>query len=167
LRKAKKKFDFYLYSLNLLPNHFHLLIEVKQVSIPTFMHFINTWYSGYFNRRYKRHGHFFQDRFTAVHIKTDEQLRAVFVYIHTNPVSLIEPKWKERGIARPEKVIEFLENYKWSSYQDYLGKKNFSSVTDRNFLLETVGGRKKVREIVNDWIKHKKTIKGENEIFLE
>lgn len=87
-------------------------------------------YGGYFNRKYHRKGHVFQQRFSAVHIEGEEQLKTVFVYIHTNPISLIEPNWKEKGIEEPEKVIEFLENYKWSSYQDYIGKKNFPSVTN-------------------------------------
>lgn len=123
------------------------------------MHKLGTGYGGYFNRKYGRQGHLTQKRFTAVHIKTEEQLKIVFVYIHTNPISLIEPKWKELGIKNSEKAIEFIENYKWSSYRDYIGKKNFPSVTDREFLLKIMGGEKSCKEFVNDWIKYKGEIR--------
>jgi putative transposase len=126
-------------------------------------------YSHYFRHRHdlKRKGHFFQDRFVVISIKTTEQLRIVFTYIHINPISLIEPKWKELGIKNPEKAIGFLENYKWSSYQDYLGKKNFPSATEREFMLEVMGGSQGCRDFVNDWVRHKGKIEKFPELFLE
>jgi putative transposase len=146
----------------LMPNHIHLLLrQLKERGITKFIQKIASGYAAYFKNKYgiKLKGHFFQDRFEAVHIKTDEQLRVVFVYIHTNPISLIEPGWKESGIKDPEKVIKFLENYKWSSYPDYIGKKNFPSVTEREFVLKVMGGEKGCREWVNGWIKYKAEIK--------
>lgn len=152
----------------LMPNHIHLLVrQLKKGGISKFMQKLGSGLATYFKNKYgiKLRGHFFQDRFTAVHIKTDEQLRVVFVYIHTNPISLIEPKWKERGIARPEKAIKFLENYKWSSYQDYIGKKNFPSLTKREFMLKVMGGEKGCREWVEGWIKQKGKMKKPMEKF--
>jgi REP element-mobilizing transposase RayT len=146
----------------LMPNHIHLLVrQLKEGGISKFIQKIASGYAAYFKKKYgiKLKGHFFQDRFEAVHIKTDEQLKVVFVYIHTNPISLIEPEWKEDGIEDPEKVIKFLENYKWSSYLDYIGKKNFPSVTEREFILKVMGGEGGCREWVEGWIKHKAEIK--------
>ena len=146
----------------LMPNHIHLLVrQLKEGGISKFIQKIASGYASYFKNKYgiKLKGHFFQDRFEAVHVKTDEQLKVVFVYIHTNPISLIEPKWKEYGIEKPEKVIKFVENYKWSSYSDYIGKKNFPSVTEREFILKVIGGEKGCREWVERWIKHKAEIK--------
>jgi len=152
----------------LMPNHLHLLIrQIKDGGIIKFMVKLGTGYGGYFNRKYARQGHVFLRQFTAVHIKTDEQLKIVFVYIHTNPISLIEPKWKEIGIKNPEKVIKFLEDYKWSSYQDYIGKKNFPSVTDRNFILKIMGGEEGCREFVESWIRYKGEIKEFPKLALE
>jgi len=116
-------------------------------------------YATYFNKKYNRRGHLFQGRFRAVHIKTTQQLKNVFVYIHTNGISLIEPCWKEKGIVNPKKVIKFLESYKWSSYPDYIGKKNFPSVTNREFLLKIMGGAKGCRKFVEGWVKHKGLVK--------
>lgn len=146
----------------LMPNHIHLLVrEIKKGGISKFMQKLGSGLSCYFKNKYriKLRGHFFQDRFTAVHINTDEQLRAVFVYIHTNPISLIEPKWKEEGINNPEKVIKFVENYKWSSYGDYIGNKNFPSLTKRDLLLKIMGNENGCRRWVNGWIKQKREIR--------
>ncbi|MFQ6084172.1 MAG: transposase [Methanosarcinales archaeon] len=151
-----------------MPNHIHLLLrQIKDDGISQFMRKLGAGYAAYFNRKYDRRGHLFQGRFRAVHIKTNEQLKNVFVYIHANGISLIEPKWKERGISNPKKVIEFLKNYKWSSYPDYIGKKNFSSLTKRHFLLKVMGGRAGCRKFVEGWIKYKKGIKDFSGVVLE
>lgn len=144
----------------IIPNHLHLLVrQLKDGGITKFMTKFGIGYGGYFNRKYCRKGYVFQNRFVAVHIKNENQLKTVFVYIHTNPISLIEPKWKEIGIRNPEKAIEFVENYKWSSYSDYIGKKNFPSVTDREFLLKIMEDEQGSREFVNSWIRHKGEIR--------
>jgi putative transposase len=152
-----------------MPNHIHLLVrQLKEGGISKFIQKIASGYAAYFKKKYgiKLKGHFFQDRFEAVHIKTDEQLKVVFVYIHTNPISLIEPKWKEEGIKEPGRVIKFLENYKWSSYSDYIGKKTFPSVTEREVILKVMGGVEGCKEWVEGWIKHKAEMRKLMEKFL-
>lgn len=140
----------------LMPNHIHLLLrQLKPKGISLFIQKSGTGYASYFNRKYKRSGHLFQGRFHAVHVKTDVQLRNVFVYIHTNPVALIEPEWKEKGIKKIARAKKFSEKYKWSSYMDYLSQKNFPSLSERKFLLETIGGERKCRKAVDDWIDYK------------
>ena len=154
-----------------MPNHIHLLVrQLKDNGISTYMKKMGGGYARYFKDRYeiKRRGYFFQGRFTSVHIKDDNQLRVVFIYIHVNPLSLIESKWKEIGIKNPEKAIKFLEEkYRWSSFQDHIGKPNFVSVTERDFILELMDGEKGCRDAVEDWIKHKGEIKEFPEIALE
>ena len=159
----------------LMPNHIHLLVkQLKDNGISKYMQKIGSGFSNYFRKKYdlKLTGHFFQDRFKSVHIRTDEQLIVLFSYIHTNPLSLIEPGWKKNGIKNPKRAIHFLENkYRWSSYFDYLGKKNFPSVTKRDFLLEVIGGQNRGRKIVNSWIQEKAKMRKEiekfNDILLE
>jgi len=170
----KRELIVKLLAFCLMPNHIHLLVqEIKEGGISKFMQKLGSGLAGYFKRKYgiKLKGHFFQDRFSAIHIKTEEQLKVVFVYIHTNPLSLIEPNWKEKGIGDLKKAINFVENYKWSSYQDYLGKKNFPSVTQRDFILEIMGGEKNCKSWVDAWIKQKgeikKIIEKYNQLALE
>ena len=151
-----------------MPNHVHLLVrQIKKKGITQFMRKFGTGYATYFNKKYNRKGHLFQNRFQAIHIKNNEQLKTVFVYIHTNGASLIEPKWKENGIANPKKAIKFLENYKWSSYPDYIGEKNFPSVTKRDFLLRVMGGKSGCRNFVESWIKYKKELKYWSRVGLD
>jgi len=157
-----------IFAFCFMPNHIHLLLkQLRENGISKFMKKVDIGYANYFNKKYERKGHFFQGRFRAVHIKTTEQLQNVFVYIHTNSISFLEPKWKEKGIRRPREIIEFLESYKWSSYSDYLGKKNFPSVTKRDFLLKIMGGEKGCRQFVNDWIRYKHEISELKDVILE
>ncbi len=139
-----------------MPNHIHLLVkQLKDNGVSQFMQKVGGGYANYFNKKNKRKGHLF-NQFRAIHVSTDKQLRNVFVYIHANPISLIEPGWKKNGIKDPKKVIKFLKNYRWSSYKDYIGEKNFSSVTSRDFLLEAIGDVGKCEQTIKDWVSCKK-----------
>lgn len=154
----------------LMPNHVHLLVrQIKDGGISKFMRKIGAGYGGYYNKKYKRSGHLFQGKYRIVHVKDGKQFITVFVYIHTNPVAILVPNWKERGIKGVElqKVIKFLEDYRWSSYSDYLGKKNFPSVTIREFTLEAVGGIKEGRRFVNDWLQFKKELADLDRVAIE
>lgn len=151
-----------------MPNHIHLLLKQKKENgITKFMQKVGVGYGGYFNRKYNRKGYVFQNRFLAVPIKDDVQLKIVLNYIHSNPISLIEPNWKELGIKNPKKVTKFLENYKWSSYLDYIGKNNFPSVTERELILKTMGGEQGCKDFIANWIEHKREIAKFSNLFLE
>jgi len=154
-----------------MSNHIHFLVrQLKEGGISNFMLKLESGYAAYFKKKYglKIKGHFFQDRFNSVHIKTEEQLIAVFVYIHTNPIAFIEPHWKEKGVKYPKRAIKFLEEkYRWSSLFDYLGKKNFPSVTQRDFLLKIMGGSEGCKKAIEDWIIYKGKIKKFANLALE
>ncbi|MDP3052081.1 MAG: transposase [bacterium] len=150
-----------------MQNHLHLLLkQLADDGISKFMRKLGAGYVGYFNKKYTRKGPLFA-KFRAVHIKTDAQLKIVFSYIHTNPIALIEPGWKNFGIKNSEKAIRFLEDYKWSSYLDYIGKRNFPSVTERDIFLQLIGDERACRNFVVDWIKYKSTEDFSGEIALE
>lgn len=151
-----------------MPNHFHLLLkQVNDNGVTKFMRKVGTGYAGYFNRKYQRKGYVFQNRFLSVYIKDDNQLKIVFNYIHANPASLIEPNFKEIGIKNPKEVINFIEKYKWSSYKDYLGIKNFPSITEREFMERIIGGEQECKAMFENWIMYKKELSRFNNIFLE
>lgn len=101
----------------LIPNHFHLSIKQKsQNSIDRFMNSLDTRYASYFNRKYERIGHLFQDQYKAVRITSDEQLLYLSSYIHRQSLSFTRLASKEvpfRG---------WREKYP-SSFSDYLGLK--------------------------------------------
>jgi len=142
-----------IYAFVLMKNHFHLLVrQLTEGGIAALMNKLGG-YSSFFNRKYDRTGFLFEGRYRIKLIKTDEQLRNTFVYIHTNPVEIIEPKWKDWHVDDPEKAIEFLENkYRWSSYWDYLGKSNFPSLIDRNFFLKLFEEKAEIKKQIDSWI---------------
>ncbi len=151
-----------------MPNHIHLLLkQLKDEGITRFMRKVGAGYGRYFNTKHKRKGYVFQNRFRSVYIEDDDQLRTIFNYIHANPISLIEPDWKESGIKDMDKTKSFLEDYKWSSYGDYVGKNNFLSVTERDFVSEFMGGLNECRRSLGDWMEYKKALGAPKDIFLE
>jgi putative transposase len=106
----------------LMPNHFHLLLREKaDGGISRFMQKLTTGYTMYFNKKNERSGALFQGRFKAKHANDDRYLSYLLAYIHLNPVKLIEPNWKKGGIGDRGKAEQYLKEYSYSSYQDYLG----------------------------------------------
>lgn len=98
--------NFSIYAYCLMSNHVHLLINEGENSISRIMKRINISYAAYFNRKYQRVGHLFQDRFRSEAIENERYLLAAVRYIHNNPV--------KAGINK--KPWE----YQWSSCQPYL-----------------------------------------------
>ncbi len=138
-----------IFAFVFMPNHIHLLLrQISQNGLTFFARKFGVGYAMYFNSRYDRKGSLFQGRFEAKIIEDDEYLKTMFLYIHTNPVSIVEPGWKDTGVKNLKETIKFLEEYRWSSYLDYLSKENFPSVSCREFLSKIFIDKEKIRESV-------------------
>ena len=74
------------YSWALLPNHFHLLLRTGNVSLSVLMKRLLTGYAVNFNRRHKRYGHLFQNRYKSILCQEDVYLLELVRYIHLNPL---------------------------------------------------------------------------------
>ncbi len=138
LTETKKKFGFFVYTYNLLPNHFHLLMEMQKIPISKVMHDINFYYAVYFKRRCKRVGHLFQDRFYSSLIDTESYFWKVAGYIDLN--------------ALRAKLVERPEDYPWSSYQFYAKKDYSGELIDRERFLR-YGGDGPIEELRQDYLK--------------
>lgn len=150
----------------LMPNHFHLLIKQKKENgIIKFMQKLGTGYTMYFNKKYQRVGGLFQGRFKAALINEEAHFIHLPFYIHANPLDLFH----YRGSTSIMEIMRFLENYKWSSFPDYIGKKNFPSVTSRELFLEFFGGEKEYQKTIKNWFETqgKKNLENIKEIILE
>lgn len=144
-----------LMAFALMPNHFHLLVrEIRSGGLSAFMRKMGG-YATYFNKQYDRVGSLFQSRFRHVEVKDDAQLTSVFVYIHTNPVELWEPGWKDFDVRDPREAIRRLGEYRWSSYRDYIGETTFPTATQSDFFIELFGGVKGCRKVVGEWVRLK------------
>jgi putative transposase len=74
------------YAWSLIPNHFHLLLRTGPVPISTVMRRLLTGYALWYNRKYRRHGHLFQNRFKSILCQEDIYLLELVRYIHLNPI---------------------------------------------------------------------------------
>ncbi|MBU1180351.1 transposase [Patescibacteria group bacterium] len=137
----------------LMPNHYHLLLrQVVENGIPRFMHRVNTAYTNFFNLKNERTGSLFEGRYKYKIITNEQYLVYLSQYIHLNPIKIIEPGWKEKGISDWKQANAFLENYKWSSYQDYIGVKNFPSVINPGLLEEYYKKPEEYKKFVNSYL---------------
>lgn len=139
----------------LMPNHYHLLVrQLVDNGIVKFMQKLGTGYTNYFNEKNERVGSLFQGRFKAVLIKEEKHFIHLPYYINVvNPLELMESRFKDGKIKNLKKALKFLETFRWSSHLDYAGKKNFPSVTQRDFLLEIFGGPKNYEKTIEKWLK--------------
>ena len=87
LKEMLKKFNITLHTYCLMTNHYHLLIETHKENISQAIQYLNSHYSTYFNRKYKRTGHLWQGRFLSYFLYMDEHPWIVAKYIERNPIT--------------------------------------------------------------------------------
>jgi len=102
---TKEKYQYELYVYCLMTNHVHLILYDKNEQLSKALQSLAISYSSYWNRKYERTGHLFQNRFLSKRVETIEYLKNLSRYIHQNPY--------KAGIAK-------MEEYEWSSYQEYI-----------------------------------------------
>lgn len=121
-----------------MKNHYHLLIsEVIEGGLTRFLMKLNVGYAKYFNERHARIGTLFQGRTKKVLIEREGHFLYVLHYIHLNPLDYLAgtTRWRERDkstIKSVREALDYLDGYRWSSYLDYCGKKNFPSVLTKD-----------------------------------
>lgn len=108
LKREHERSRFEIYCYCLMDNHVHMLLGSAGTDISEVMKCINVSYVQYFNKKYERCGHLFQDRFKSEIIDTDAYLLQASKYIHLNPVNA-------RMVNNPI-------HYPWSSYGYYTGQ---------------------------------------------
>lgn len=136
-----------IYAFSLMPNHFHILAKQRvDNGIKLFVSQLQNSFAKYYNTKYKRSGSLFQEMFKAVRIETDEQFIHVTRYIHLNPLtSFVITKLSE------------LESYPWTSYADYVGKRDFSFL-HKDLLLSHFPKLQKLKRFVADQVGYQRTL---------
>jgi REP element-mobilizing transposase RayT len=96
----------------LIPNHVHLLFRTGKVPIATVMQRLLTGYAVSFNRKYRRHGQLFQNRYKSILCQEDPYLKELVRYIHLNPLraNLVED-------------LNGLERFNWCGHGVLAGKR--------------------------------------------
>jgi len=100
-----------IYAWVLMPNHFHLLCKTKSLSLAAIMRKLLTGYVVNFNKRHKRYGHLFQNRYKSIVCQEDSYLKELVRYIHLN--------FLRAGLV---KDIKELNRNPWSGHSALTGK---------------------------------------------
>lgn len=139
----------------LMPNHYHLLVSPVDEDIANISRFAQKFgmgYAKYFNEKHSRSGVLWQGVFKKIRIERDAHFNYIPFYIHLNPLDLSMPEWRKGNVRDLSKAFEFLGKYRWSSYMDYIGQKNFPSILDRNTLSEVLGSAKRQNKVMSEII---------------
>ena len=154
IEREQRKLLVDIHAFCLMPNHYHLLLSSRvEKGISKFMTKLNIGYAKYFNEKYQRSGALFEGRYKSVPIKDESHFIHIPYYIHCNPLDLKYPQWRERELKTSQSALNFLDNYRWSSYMDYTGRHNFQSVTNRKLLLKFFGGPEEYSRSLGEWLK--------------
>lgn len=107
MHKVVKGYTWTCHGFCLMTNHFHLIIETPRMNLSEGMQELNGAYACYYNKKYGRVGHLFQNRFHSAIVTKDAHFLELIRYIVLNPV--------KAGIA------ESVESWRWSSYSTMTG----------------------------------------------
>lgn len=126
----------HLLDFSLVVNHYHFyLVPNVENSIPSLMQKLNNGFAKYLNLKQGRKGALFGSRYKGISVKTEFQSDAVSRYVSViNPLDVFQPGWRERGLENWERAYEFLENYRFSSFPDKIGKRNSQILAPKEIL---------------------------------
>ena len=117
LKDCKVISGYKLFAYCLMGNHIHLLVQEDKEPVEQVMKRIGTRFVYWYNVKYQRVGHLFQDRFKSEPVDDDAYFATVVRYIHQNPV--------KAGLCK------HLSEYKYSSYSTFFDS---SDLVDKDFV---------------------------------
>ena len=129
----------------LIPNHFHLLLRTGEAPVATVMRRLLTGHAAAYNRRHRRSGHLFQNRYKSILCQKDNYLLELVRYIHLNPLR-----------AKLVCDLRGLASYPYSGHRALVGKGDYPW-QDTAYVLKQFGStvtaaRQKYREFVANGI---------------
>ncbi len=108
LKKYQDESGYTIYAYCLMSNHIHLLIKEEREELGIAFRRIGASYVYWYNWKYGRRGHLFQDRYKSEVVENDRFFLTVIRYIHQNPVKAC--------------IVKDIADYRWSSYGEYIGE---------------------------------------------
>lgn len=119
LKKCQEESGYKVYAYCLMSNHIHLLIQEGAEDLGIAFRRIGASFVYWYNRKYSRCGHLFQDRYRSQAVETDGYFLTALRYIHQNPL--------QAG------MVSSVADYRWSSYMEYMGQ---AGICDVDFALD-------------------------------
>ncbi|MFC1657879.1 transposase [Candidatus Omnitrophota bacterium] len=111
----KNRYKFKLYAYCLMPNHIHLIIDIKKTNdLAKIMQGLTQTYTSWFNNKYNKVGRLWQGRFKSMVIQKDKYLIDCLKYIELNPVRA--------------SLASSPGGYSWSSWQERMFSDNAFSI---------------------------------------
>lgn len=145
LSDCMKKYDIQIYAYCLMDNHIHLLIRSLPDVLASFFQSLGSRFVRWYNNKYYRSGHLFQDRFYSVAIENDNAFLSVLIYIHNNPVKA--------------NICLYPSEYRWSSFNAYYGAKN--PLVNVSFAYDIIGSKESLHHYFAA-----EQIHSDNELFI-
>jgi len=130
-----------VYAWILMSNHVHILFKSGRKGISAVMRKLLTWYAVYYNRRHKRSGHLFENRYKSILCEEDRYLLALIRYIHLNPMR-----------AGMVKTLEELDHYAWSGHSAVIGKSECSWMDAEYVLAQFKDTKQKARNAYRKFV---------------
>lgn len=135
LSKYSKEHNFFLYHWVLMPNHYHLLLEIEEPEkLSSVMSGLARAYVYYYHKKYQSSGHLWQGRFKSQAVEKDLYLLSCGRYIERNPVQA--------------KMTEFAQDYPYSSAGYYVSGKDDGLTKEDPLFVDRFGSRAKYREFL-------------------
>ena len=144
LKKAREKDGFDLIAWCLMPNHVHLLIHENAVKLETIFRRIGSTYVYWYNGKYERTGHLFQDRFKSEPVEDDTYFLTVIRYIHQNPVkaglcekpeayaySSLKNYFEKDGLHDSQMVLEMMDAEEFKAWNAQAVDESCMDMSDR------------------------------------
>ena len=158
LSEMTERYRLQLHVYTLMDNHWHGLLETLEANLSRAMQWLNSGYSSWFNGRYRRAGHLLQGRFKAIVVEPQRWGLELSRYVHLNPIRVerfgLNKQSRRRnqvGVGRElatavwKDRIEFLRNYRWSSYRAYIGLEPAPAWLTTQAVLGWMGGEEEQR----------------------
>ncbi len=139
LRRCKENSAYKLFAYCLMNNHVHLLIKTEEKPLDVTMKRIAGSYAHWFNEKYARKGHLFQDRYLSETVDSERYFLTLLRYIMQNPM--------KAGLEKCPGT------YPWSSYEAYCGQEDF--LTDTDFALTIFEARREALSFFNQFNRDK------------
>ena len=125
LSDVKKKYNIDIYAYCLMDNHIHLILHSPPEELSSFFRSFGARFVLWYNKKYSRTGHLFQERFHSEAIESEEYFLTALNYVHNNPVKA--------------NVCRYPSDYRYSSYNAYFGE--FNRLVNVSFACDVVGSK--------------------------
>jgi len=132
MRTIARETETRIYAWALMTNHAHLLLRSGPFGLPNYMRRFLTGYAVSYNRRHRRHGHLFQNRYKSIVCEEDTYFKELVRYIHLNPLR-----------AKLVDTISELNRYRFCGHAVIIGRYR-NDWQDRKYVLSWFGSKKDI-----------------------